>query len=85
MKTIAKISVTVDLVYKNRQALRSTYDINWDSAKREFEPFMEDLMNTIIAYEEPGTLDRIDIINIVAVSATLEEKKCIKDFLKSLS
>ena len=85
MDNNARISVTVDLVYKHSPTLRSTYNIDWNSHDRDFETLMQDLMTTLMTFEDIEELNRIDIIDIVAITATIEEKECIREFMKSMN
>lgn len=59
-----KFSLTVDMVYNDHSTLRQTYRLDWDSGKKDFEKHMSDIMETLAVAEEPGVLNRIDILDI---------------------
>lgn len=79
---MSKISVRVQLVYTDQHAIPSTYNIDWDSDRRDFESFMFDLMNTLVTLEDKNTFDKVDILGIDVIEGTAEEKKAVKAFKK---
>lgn len=64
MKTY-KFHVVVDIVYKDGQELRNNYNVNWTPETQPiFEQWMIGLMDAIAYGEEPGYLDKINIISM---------------------
>lgn len=58
-------TLTVNILYKNHTSIMQKYNLTWESCKKTFMQHMTDIMETLSVAEEPDTLERIDVIEIV--------------------